>query len=100
MYDPVTGAFLGLNVREQFNFGPYTFLELEKLVQMKKLEKVKSWVPPAVVRTQAAHGAASANTAKTTGTKKELGIFAKTQTKAHLMRETVLTESSAEGGAL
>ena len=100
VYDPVTGAFLGLNVREQFNFGPYTFLELEKLVQMKKIEKVKSWVPPAVVRTQAAHGAASANTAKTTGTKKELGIFAKTQTKAHLMRETVLTESSDEGGAL
>ena len=51
-------------------------------------------------RTHTAHGAASANTAKTTGTKKELGIFAKTQTKAHLMCETVLTESSDEGGAL
>ena len=80
--------------------GHTLFLELEKLVRMTKIEKVKTWVPPAVVHTQAAHGAASTNTAKTTGTKKGLGIFAKTQTKAHLRHETVLTESCDEGGPL
>ena len=97
VYAPNTGAFLGLNVREQFNFGPYTFLELDKLVQMKKIEKVKKWVPEVVVRSQAAHGAAVGT--EKVKPKPDLGIFAKTQTKAHVMRETVLEESSDDDGA-
>ena len=97
MYHPDTGAFLGLNVREQFNFGPYTFLELEKLEQIKKIQNVKQWVPPPVVRREAVHEAGAAKVAET---KKEIGIFAKNQTKAHLMCEEVLVESSDEGGAL
>ena len=31
------GAFLRLNEREQFQLGPYTFLPLEKLIQIKKV---------------------------------------------------------------
>ena len=73
VYAPNTGAFLGLNVREQFNFGPYTFLELDKLVQMKKIEKVKKWVPEVVVRSQAAHGAAVGT--EKVKPKPDLGIY-------------------------
>jgi len=36
---------------------------------MKKIEKVKNWVPPAVVRRVAAHGAGTAKIANTAPTK-------------------------------
>ena len=39
-YDEDSGAFLGLNVREQFQFGPSKWFPVETLIQMKKIEKV------------------------------------------------------------
>ena len=38
VYHPETGAFMGLTVREQFQFGPSKFFPLESLLQMKKME--------------------------------------------------------------
>ena len=35
VYHPDTGAFLGLNVREQFNFGPYTFWNRKSWYRLK-----------------------------------------------------------------
>ena len=63
--DERTGAFLGLSVREQFQFGPSKFFALDTLLQMKKMEKLygkgplhtkKIWVPKTTVLTQAVHG--------------------------------------------
>ena len=54
VYDECTGAFLGLSVRKQFQFGPNNFSPLDTLLQMKKMEglygkgplhKTKIWVP-------------------------------------------------------
>ena len=36
-YDNRTGAFLGIKVREQFQFGPSKFFPLQSLLQMKKV---------------------------------------------------------------
>ena len=48
-YHEDSGAFLGLYVREQFQFGPSKWFPLETLIQMKKIAKVKTWVPPVLV---------------------------------------------------
>ena len=40
VYHPQTGAFMGLTVREQFQFGPSKFFPLESLLQMKKMEQL------------------------------------------------------------
>ena len=64
-YNELTGAFLGLSVREQFQFGPSKFSPLQTLLQMKKMEKLygkgplqskKIWVPKTTVLRQAVHG--------------------------------------------
>ena len=56
-YHERTGSFLGLNVREQFQFGPSKWFPVETLIQMKKIPKVQSWVPPVNVIRESAHGA-------------------------------------------
>ena len=39
-YHERTGVFLGISVREQFQFGPSKFSPLETLLHMKKMEKL------------------------------------------------------------
>ena len=39
MYDQRAGAFLGLSVREQFQFGPSKFFPFDTLLKMKKMEQ-------------------------------------------------------------
>ena len=83
-YHERTGAFLGLNVREQFQFGPSQWFPVETLIQMKKIAKVQSWVPPVNVIRESVHGA---GVLKQADPKKALGFFAKSQTKAHMLRD-------------
>ena len=93
MYHPNTGAYLGLNVREQFYFGPWNSTSW----YMKKIEKVKKMVPELTVRRQVVHGS---GTAKKVEPKKELGICMQSQTNPHRMRETVVLGSSDDEGVL
>jgi len=84
-YHERTGAFLGLNVREQFQFGPSKWFPVETLIQMKKIAKVQSWVPPVNVIRESAHGVGAL--AEKKNPKKGLGFFARSQTKAHILRD-------------
>ena len=51
---------------------------------MKKIAKVQSWVPPVNVIQESVHGA---GVLKQADPKKALGFFAKSQTKAHMLRD-------------
>ena len=55
---------------------------------MKKIAKVKSWVPPVHVIRERVHGAGSL---KKMEPKKGLGFFAKSQTKAHILRDKLVS---------
>ena len=52
---------------------------------MKKIAKVQSWVPPVNVIRESAHGAGALSEKK--NPKKGLGFFARSQTKAHILRD-------------
>ena len=52
-----------------------------------------------MVRTEAEHGAGSANTSKTAANKKEFGIFCKKHRQKHHLCVRLVTESSDVGGS-
>ena len=102
VYHPQTGAFMGLTVREQFQFGPSKFFPLESLLQMKKMEQLygkgalhekKIWVPPVTVFREAVHGSGNV---EIKDRKSELGFYAQNQKKAHILRDEVESDPDCD----